>query len=261
MRDLTYADYLQLDTLLSMQKPRTSKTADRAVVLSEHFFIVAHQASEIWVKQILADLVAATDALRPDFGATDADLSLEYLDRVARLMGLLHDQVVVLEKLPLLHFAEFRPYLGTASGAQSAQFHELDALLGDDKRPEGLFATFTSYASERGMSVADICRHGASAGVLHRISEALVDIGNGFWRWKVAHLGMISAILGEQPGTGGSNGASQLASRIRLPFPELRRLRGEVHQPLVQTDMPTELRAVRERNVGTRAATSRPWFP
>lgn len=238
MKKLTYSNYLQLDTLLSMQEPRTSKTADRAVVLSEHFFIVAHQSTEIWLKQILADLVAATDALRPDFGSRDGDLSLEHLERAARLIQLLHDQLVVLEKMPLRHFAEFRPHLGTASGAQSQQFHELDALLSDEDRPEGLFAAFSSFASDQGMSVGDVCQLGASAGVSHRISEALVDIGNGFWRWQVAHLTVISAMLGEQPGTAGSSGAGYIASRVRLPFSKLRRLRGEVHVRQGESSLP-----------------------
>ncbi|QNE17031.1 hypothetical protein F1D05_02795 [Kribbella qitaiheensis] len=239
MASLTYADYLQLDKLLSMQEPRTSNTADREVVLAEHFFIVAHQASEIWLKQIIVDLLAATDALRPDYGNPDANLSVEYLDRVSSLMGLLHDQLVALEKMPLRHFAEFRPHLGTASGAQSQQFHQLDDLLGNDERPDGLFAAFEGYVAAQGMSVGTVCRLGASTGVLHRVAEALIDIGNGFWRWKIAHLGMISAMLGEQPGTAGSSGAGYIASRIHLPFPELRRLRGEVHQALVPSGTPT----------------------
>ncbi|WBQ07896.1 tryptophan 2,3-dioxygenase family protein [Kribbella sp. CA-293567] len=238
MNGLTYAGYLQLDKLLSMQEPRTSDTAEREVVLAEHFFIVAHQASEIWLKQILADLLAATDALRPDYGNSDADLSVEYLDRVGRLLGLLHDQLVALEKMPLRHFAEFRPYLGTASGAQSQQFHQLDDLLGNDERPEGLYAAFEAYTVAQGMSIGSVCRLGSSAGVLHRVAEGLIDVGNGFWRWKIAHLTMISAMLGERPGTAGSSGAGYIASRIRLPFPQLRRLRGEVHEALVPTGTP-----------------------
>ncbi|GAA0583900.1 tryptophan 2,3-dioxygenase family protein [Kribbella sandramycini] len=232
---LNYASYLQLDQLLSMQEPRTSNTAPREVVLAEHFFIVAHQASEIWLKQIIADLLAATDALRPDYGNPDANLSVEYLDRAGRLIGLLHDQLVALEKMPLRHFADFRPHLGTASGAQSQQFHQLDDLLGNDERPDGLYAAFDAYATAQGMSVAAVCRIGSSTGVLHRIAESLVEIGNGFWRWKIAHLTMISALLGDQPGTAGSSGAGYIASRIRLPFPRLRLLRGEVHEALVPT--------------------------
>lgn len=238
MSGLTYSTYLQLDKLLSMQEPRTSDAADREVVLAEHFFIVAHQASEIWLKQILADLLAATDALRPDCGNSDADLSVEYLERAGRLVGLLHDQLVVLEKMPLRYFAEFRPHLGTASGAQSQQIHQLDDLLGNDERPEGLYAAFEAYTVSQGMSVGSVCRLGSSAGVLHRVAEALIELGNGFWRWKIAHLAVISAMLGDQPGTAGSSGVGYIASRVRLPFPQLRVLRGEVHEALRPTGMP-----------------------
>jgi len=235
---LTYSSYLQLDKLLSMQEPRTSDTADREVVLAEHFFIVAHQASEIWLKQIIADLLAATDALRPDYGNSDADLCVEYLDRAGRLLALLHDQLIALEKMPLRYFAEFRPHLGTASGAQSRQFHQLDDLLGNDERQDGLYAAFEAHTVAQGMSVGSVCRLGSSAGALHRVAEGLIEVGNGFWRWKIAHLAVISAMLGERPGTAGTSGANYIASRIRLPFWQLRLLRGEVHEALVPTGTP-----------------------
>ncbi|UCF69205.1 MAG: tryptophan 2,3-dioxygenase, partial [Acidobacteriota bacterium] len=48
---LTYASYLKLDQLLSLQEPR-SKPAEH----DETLFIVIHQAYELWFKQLLHEL-------------------------------------------------------------------------------------------------------------------------------------------------------------------------------------------------------------
>ncbi|MGJ5694940.1 tryptophan 2,3-dioxygenase family protein, partial [Streptomyces pratensis] len=53
--ELKYQNYLELDTLLSLQKPRAAGSdALKSTVLSEQFFIIAHQASELWLSQIFA---------------------------------------------------------------------------------------------------------------------------------------------------------------------------------------------------------------
>ncbi|MFF8919349.1 tryptophan 2,3-dioxygenase family protein [Streptomyces sp. NPDC015032] len=226
---LTYKDYLRVDTLLSLQVPRTRDTADTAVVLAEHFFIVAHQTCELWLKQIIADLGAAANALSPELGSDEPELSAEFLQRATELFRVLHEQLLTLEKLPLRLFAEFRPYLDTASGAESVQFRSLTDLLGDDADPGRLYEAFCAATAHRGTSPAEVCRAGVQTGVHHRIAELLLDIGNAYWRWKVAHLALMSRTLGDLPGTGGTSGASYLAQRLTLPFGELRVLRGQVH--------------------------------
>ncbi|MGW5266182.1 tryptophan 2,3-dioxygenase family protein [Microbispora sp. NPDC004025] len=232
MAALTYSDYLHLDTLLSLQVPHAPDTADPALVLAEHLFIVAHQSCELWLKQVVVDLAAAADALSPMTGVIDAELSAEILQRVSELLRVLHDQLVALERLPLRHFAEFRPYLETASGAQSSQFRTLTDLLGDDRRPGRLYEAFRAATAHSGLSVTEVCRSGIRAGVYHRIAESLLDVGNGYWRWKIAHLSLLSRMLGDLPGTGGTSGVAHLVRRTSMPFPELRRLRGEVHDDL-----------------------------
>lgn len=236
MSGLTYREYLRIDKLLSMQEPRTPDTADTAVVLAEHFFIVAHQTAELWLKQVIADLSAAAESLAPkkpgddgELNGGEPELGAEYLARANDVLFLLHDQLVALEKLPVRLFAEFRPYLDTASGAESAQFKVLSNLLGDDERPGELYEAFVAATAAAGTSVAEVCRYGVRSGVHHRVAELLLDLGNAYWRWKVAHLGLMSRSLGQQTGTGGSSGAMYLAGRLTMPFGELRRLRGEVH--------------------------------
>lgn len=233
-RVLTYADYLQTSTLLSLQETKTSPTADRAVVLAEHFFIIAHQSCELWLKQVIADLDASADALSPPCNIASIELSAEFLQRANELFRVLHEQVIALEQLPLRHFVEFRPYLGTASGAQSQQFVLLSRLLGSDRQVGRLYEAFRAAVAYHNLSVEEVCRRGVSAGALHRVAETLLDVGNGYWRWKIAHLGLMTRMVGTQEGTGGTSGADYLARRITLPFPELRRLRGQLHNELIK---------------------------
>ncbi|KXK61863.1 hypothetical protein AWW66_11440 [Micromonospora rosaria] len=239
MTTLTYADYLHVETLLSLQEPRTPDTASRSVVLAEHFFIVTHQASELWLKQITVDLDAAAQAMTPPYGPEDDELALEFLQRTTDLLRVLHEQVVALEKLPLRHFAEFRPFLDGASGAQSAQFRVLARLLGGNRQEGRLYRAFERLAGHHGSSVAEVCARGPGAGVLNRLADSLLDVANGYWRWKVTHLALVSKMVGNRDGTGGSTGVDHLARRVTLPFPRLRQLRAQVHQGPTAEDQPT----------------------
>jgi tryptophan 2,3-dioxygenase len=232
MTGLTYSDYVQTGTLLSLQKTHAPVGAGADVHLAEHFFIVAHQCSELWLKQVLADLETVAALLSAGGGEDDLDLAGELLRRAGEVLRLMHEQVVVLERLPLRCFVAFRPHLGTASGAGSDQFRLLAGLIGGEGTDGVLYRAFESAAAQRRLSVADVCRAGFGAGALHRIAESLLDVGNGYWRWKVAHLGLTSSIVGEQEGTGGTSGTEYLVRRITVPFPELRRLRGVLHPDL-----------------------------
>ncbi|MFC5290128.1 tryptophan 2,3-dioxygenase family protein [Actinokineospora guangxiensis] len=229
---LTYSDYLKLDILLATQEPRMSADERRPATLSEHFFIVAHQACELWLKQAIGDIGAATRALRPRDGESDAELAAELLERVCEVLNVLLGQLVVLERLPVRHFAEFRHSLGTASGAESEQFEELGRLLGDGDGSEVLFHAFKAAIERRGLSLTDVCRLGPGAGVHHRIAESLMSIADRYWRWKITHLSIISKLIGDLPGTGGTSGLAYLAGRVVQPFAELRRERSHLHADL-----------------------------
>ncbi|MEV6315543.1 tryptophan 2,3-dioxygenase family protein [Streptomyces sp. NPDC051776] len=229
MTDPTYSEYLRVNTLLSLQQPLSSGTEDRAVVLAEHFFIVTHQSCELWLKQLVADLEGVVDTLASASGTADLELSEELLRRADGVLRVLHEQVLVLDRLPLRHFAKFRPFLGNASGAQSEQFAVLTRLIGDNRRAGALYEAFVAAAARSCLSVTQVCRLGPGAGGLHRVAEALLDVGDGLWRWKVAHLALMSRMVGGERGTGGSNGVDHLMRRITLPFSELRAHRGQLH--------------------------------
>lgn len=229
MADLNYSDYLELDALLSAQNPRTPPGTERSVVIAEHFFIITHQSCELWLKQLALDLDAAGNALAAAHSAADAEDCVEFLERSVEILRILNEQLVVLGTLPIRHFAAFRQYLGTASGAQSSQFHGIGRLLGDGKNPVRLYDEFAAAAQRGGMPLAEVCRRGPAAGVYHRIAETLLDIGSRYWSWKVGHVALVSKMLGDRQGTAGTTGADYLLSRIAMPFAELRQLRGELH--------------------------------
>jgi tryptophan 2,3-dioxygenase len=274
-----YRDYLELDTLLDLQRPRVPAGTGTRVRAAEHLFIIVHQCCELWLAQILLDLRQAAAALAapapaagpavpapplpgwaPGVPATvpapgspvpgvpapgvpvpgvpaagpapgvplaadggAAELALEHLSRVAAAFGLLHGQVTALDRLPHHCFARFRPYLGTASGAQSEQFTQLDRELGLSGAASPVAEAFAAAVARAGSSLVEVCRAGLAGGALYRVAEVLLEIGQGYWRWKVAHLAVVSRLLGDIGGTAGSTGADHLARRLAVPFPEVRR--------------------------------------
>jgi tryptophan 2,3-dioxygenase len=227
--DLTYAEYLRLPVLLSLQQPRHPEPVEPDVVQAERFFIVTHQCCELWLGQVIGDVDTAVEALAAPHKPDGLELALEYLSRAAAVLGLLHEHVLCLEKLPLRGFAAFRPYLGTASGMQSDGFRQLDQRLGNDRRSGPLYGAYVEAVAWEGRTVAEVCALGPNAGVLHHVAEALLDLGSGYWRWKVAHLALVVRLLGVRPGTGRTRGVGFLERRLVMPFGELRRLRAEAH--------------------------------
>ncbi|XP_078684867.1 tryptophan 2,3-dioxygenase-like isoform X2 [Branchiostoma floridae x Branchiostoma belcheri] len=135
---LDYTTYLKLDQVLTAQCLQSEVHGDPAH--DEHLFIVTHQAYELWFKQILWEI----DSIRNIFnnvgkgatlGATTLDegktlLILSRLNRVNQILKLLVDQVMILETMTPLDFADFRGYLAPASGFQSLQFRLLENKLG-----------------------------------------------------------------------------------------------------------------------------------
>src|SRR3954453_11948212 len=84
----SYSDYLQLDTLLSAQKPRSSP-----VHHDEMLFIIQHQTSELWMKLLLHELDAALDFVKRD----QLEPSFKIFARVAHIQRMLFEQWSVLE--------------------------------------------------------------------------------------------------------------------------------------------------------------------
>ncbi|MEV7795966.1 tryptophan 2,3-dioxygenase family protein [Streptomyces sp. NPDC087512] len=225
----SYESYLRLDELLSLQRPCCSGQESGQTVLSEQFFIVCHQTCELWLKQILDDLTAVEQAFST-MGPASLERAVDLLRRADGLLRLLHEQLIVLERLPFEDFAAFRRFLGTASGAQSPQFHRLERMIGNAVRCGTLYTEFARGAERAGSTVEKIVEAGPAAGIEHRVVEGLLDLAHGYLRWKVGHVALTSRMLGDGPGTGGTAGVAYLIDHATLPFAELRLLRGKLHQ-------------------------------
>lgn len=126
---LYYADYLQLDRLLSAQAPESAKLG--APAHDEMLFIVVHQAYELWFKQILHEM-ARIDAIFAADSLEDRDIgrAVAALERIERILKLLIGQLDILETMTPLDFLEFRDLLFPSSGFQSLQFRLIETGLG-----------------------------------------------------------------------------------------------------------------------------------
>jgi len=125
-----YHSYLSLDTVLNAQKPK-SWVEGGTWAHDEHLFIVTHQASELWFKQILHDIGAVMECMGgPRVEEREMGKILERLRRVSMIQGVLINHLSVLETMSPLSFLEFREYLFPASGFQSMQFRQLEVRLG-----------------------------------------------------------------------------------------------------------------------------------
>jgi tryptophan 2,3-dioxygenase len=120
-KHVTYISYLKVDELLSLQQPLSDGPEH-----DELLFITIHQVYELWFKQILHEVAAAQKSLE----AGDTHRSLALLGRIRTIMKTCVSQLDILETMTPLQFNSFRERLTSASGFQSAQFRELEAVLG-----------------------------------------------------------------------------------------------------------------------------------
>ncbi|SDS88764.1 tryptophan 2,3-dioxygenase family protein [Microlunatus soli] len=229
MTALTYASYLRLAELLELQQLRAA-AASPAVRGAEHLFIVAHQASELWVRQLLTDLEHAASALEGD----DPDTTAEFLRRMVAVGGLLRAHLDVLGTMPGHRFADFRGELGTASGAQSRQFRQLDSALGLRRDHCRLMIALQSTCDRHRVTLTGLLSGGADGAppALCEVARLMVDVARSIWQWKVGHLQLVAGMLGTDcTGTGGSSGTGYLGNRLDLPFPELFEALSAVQRP------------------------------
>ncbi len=254
---MTYAGYLQLDTLLSAQRPLRQPPCH-----NEMLFIVQHQVAELWMKLLIHELRAAVAHLQVD----DVDACLKVLARVKQVQRQLFEQWAVLETLTPSEYLEFRPVLGPSSGFQSLQYRLIEFLLGNKNadmlkvfahdpvaqaslravlEAPSLYDEFLRYLSRRGHAVpAPLLQrdwtqpYQRSAALLpalkriyedrasywseYHLCEQLVDVEGSFQLWRFRHMKTVERIIGHRRGTGGSSGVSFLKKALELEFfPEL----------------------------------------
>ena len=261
-QSMSYGDYLQLDAILTAQKP-LSPAHD------EMLFIVQHQTSELWMKLMLHELRAATACIAEEKLAD----AFKMLARVSRIMEQLVSAWTVLSTMTPPEYTAMRPYLANSSGFQSAQYRCIEFALGNKNaamlKPHAHRADLLAQveAAYRAPSLYDeslrlLARHGLpvpadrlerdwtqpyepSDGVeaawlavyrdphahwdLYQLGEKLTDLEDAFRLWRFRHVTTVERVIGFKRGTGGTGGVSYLRKMLEVVlFPEIWKLRTDL---------------------------------
>ncbi|MCC7291264.1 MAG: hypothetical protein IT449_04275 [Phycisphaerales bacterium] len=251
---LTYASYLKIDELLSIQEPRSSPPEH-----DEMLFIVIHQVYELWFKLLLHEV----DAVKVELSEARAFKAVHTFKRMRTIMKTLVGQLDILETMTPMSFSSFRDRLETASGFQSTQFRELEFALGY-KRPEtlaylpegsaalpvlqrrlrerSLVDHFYDFLEREGVEIPfDLRARDAAApavpdervqegllslyrsrGELAILFELMTDFDEGLQEWRYRHVKIVERTIGAKKGTGGSPGVPFLKQSLFKPvFPDL----------------------------------------
>jgi tryptophan 2,3-dioxygenase len=250
---MSYAGYLCLTELLSQQRPLS-----RPEHHDEMLFIIQHQVSELWMKQLIHELSAAIRFVQHD----QLDPCFKILSRAKLIQMQLFDQWAVLETLTPSEYMEFRGVLGHASGFQSYQYRKLEFLLGNKNRgalkvfaydaaihaellealeAPSLYDEFLRHLARRGLAVPKECverdwslPHEKNAALVevfsgiyekprdhwdaYEMCEKLVDVEEYFQLWRFRHMKTVERIIGFRQGTGGSSGVGFLRQALDLEF-------------------------------------------
>jgi len=253
-RPQTYSDYLALDDLLQLQRPRSEGPEH-----DEMLFIVIHQVYELWFKQLLHE----ADFLGESLDAGRAARATGTLRRMLTILKTLVGQIDILETMTPLEFLSFRDRLESASGFESFQFREFEFALGlkDARvverfpagtpgrerlearlRQDSLWGRFLRFLQQSGFVLPAetigrdpelptaasegvqqvLIRVYRQGGALMAICERLVDLDEGVQEWRYRHVKMVQRTIGNKGGTGGSPGAEYLKTTLFRPlFPDL----------------------------------------
>ena len=246
-RDMSYGDYLHLDAVLGAQHPLSPEH-------NEMLFIVQHQTSELWMKLMLHELVAAMGCLARDELAP----AFKMLARVSRIMEQLVHAWDVLATMTPPEYSAIRPYLSNSSGFQSWQYRMIEFRLGNKNaamlkphahRPEhlalveqawrepSLYDEALRLMARRGLPVpashlerdwrepyaASDAVEQAWLGVyrapekqwdLYQLGEELTDLEDAFRLWRFRHLTTVERVIGFKRGTGGTSGVGYLRKML-----------------------------------------------
>jgi tryptophan 2,3-dioxygenase len=261
-KSMSYADYLQLDAILSAQKPLSPNH-------NEMLFIIQHQTSELWMKLMLHELRAAISAIACD----ELSSAFKMLARVSRIMEQLVHAWDVLATMTPPEYSAIRPYLGNSSGFQSAQYRCIEFALGNKNaamlqphahRPDLLAQVQSAYESPslydealrllaaRGLVIPAthtqrdwtqpyvesleveqawlvVYRDPEHHWDLYQLGEELTDLEDAFRLWRFRHVTTVERVIGFKRGTGGTGGVSYLRKMLDVVlFPEIWKLRTDL---------------------------------
>lgn len=250
---MSYGSYLDLDTLLSAQNPVSTPEHH-----DELLFIIQHQTTELWLKLVLHETLAA----RAAFDADDIGTALKCVARVKHIQKTLTEQWSVLATLTPTEYSQFRSFLGNSSGFQSYQYRAVEFILGN--KNEGILAVFESdpaahellstllnepslydafwrCLARRGYDVPEsVLQRSVSAAytfnedlmplikfvyenhtehwAVYEAFEEFVDLEENFQLWRFRHMRTVLRTIGMKSGTGGSSGVGFLQKALELTF-------------------------------------------
>lgn len=239
-------DHLRLNELLHLQP-----TPEQLRHPDEHLFVIVHQSSKIWFKQILFKLLRCTD----DFDADTIGLAIWIVRRINRSAAPLPPMLQLLDMTAPSDFFTFRPYRSLASGAESRQLRELELVVGVRDtayrdRPEAVCGTgavtelwterLNTLWNSRSLRAArhDLFeRRDLTPDRIYVVApranpnaesfllvEALLDFDEAMLLWRGMHVRSAERAIGpERAGTSGSAGVSYLeaGSTAHRFFPAL----------------------------------------
>ena len=187
-KHVTYISYLKVDELLELQQPLSDGPEH-----DELLFITIHQVYELWFKQILHEVAALQVSLEQ--GKTHRSMAL--LGRIRTIMKTCVSQLDILETMTPLQFNSFRERLTSASGFQSAQFRELEAVLGrrdqagataDGKSGMGMAEHLIEGSPARQREPSIRCRFTSKAACRKRHGQKVaVGLGPALFQFQKAH--------------------------------------------------------------------------
>lgn len=236
-----YKDHLHLEKILNAQFPLSNHP-------EEYFFIIIHQAYELWFKTLIIDLervVAHLQAERDELAQ-----AIWLMRRASRIMDVADKQLEVLVMMTPADFQAFRSELGDASGLQSRQFRKVEVLgglcetAGEDyaRRVEAqwpglqaevevtLHRALLDTIERHGVSVYDIYQQPWQHFDLFSLCEACVEFDAKVLIWRQNHIKMVERMIGSRAkGTGGTYGTRYLTNTTTYRFfPELWEVRNEL---------------------------------
>ena len=187
----TYADYLSLHELLSLQGDDDELSND------EQHFVIVHQNFELWFRLVLIELRAArTLLLQTTLPEEDVPRIVHHLKRCIEIFRHMANQWKIMETLTPQDFLAFRDGLGTASGFESYQMRELELLLGLEtkQRVAGMdpLAHFRKLA-ERGETDAEVLERLEAEAAMPALGDILAK-----WLLRTPIQGSLSGDAGDE---------------------------------------------------------------
>ena len=261
-QSMSYGDYLQIDTILSAQKPLSPNH-------NEMLFIIQHQTSELWMKLMLHEMSAAIQSVAND----QLPSAFKMLARVSKIMEQLVHAWDVLATMTPPEYSAIRPYLGQSSGFQSFQYRCIEFSLGNKNpamlkphahHPERMAMVQAAYdapslydetlrlLARRGLPIPSshterdwtqpyaendqveqawlvVYRNPEKYWDLYQLGEELTDLEDAFRLWRFRHVTTVERVIGFKRGSGGTSGVGYLRKMLDVVlFPEIWRLRTDL---------------------------------